>query len=92
MDKKLELLSSSLKKFHISYDSYSIGEYAEEAICIERNGIGWKVYGGERGNKYGMKLHGDCKDACIDVISRVTENDDEEKRLTDFFNEECDKL
>lgn len=82
---------NTLKKFEIPDEFCSVGEYAEEAVCLEKNSPSWIVYEGERGKKYNIKTHMNCRDACYDIISRVAESDDSEKEMKDFFNQECEK-
>lgn len=84
-----EALVNVLKGFCISEQDYSIGGYAEEAICLEKSGADWIVYGGEKGQRHDIKTHADCKSACLDLIARVAGSDDEEKKLTEFFIAEC---
>lgn len=91
-DETIKVLKKTLKEFHIPECYYSIEKYAEESVCLERDSSGWMVYGGERGCQHDRKLHEDCRDACLDVICRVAETIHEEKRLTDFFNMENEKL
>lgn len=45
----IDILYKSLQEFHIPEYLCSVGEYAEEAICLEKSGSDWIVYGGERG-------------------------------------------
>lgn len=87
----IDVLYKSLHEFHLPEDSCSVGEYAEETVCIERNGSAWIVYGGERGQKHDLKTHVNCRGACLDVISRVTESIDEENKISNFFDIELNK-
>lgn len=87
----IETLKTSLKKFNIPDEFCSFGEYAEEAVCLEKNAASWIVYEGERGKKYNIKTHMDCRDACDDMISRISESDSAETDLKDFFHMECEK-
>lgn len=84
-EKILQVLIRALEKFHISERSYSLGEYAEETICLVKNDLSWCVYGGEKGLKHDIKIYEDCKNACLDLISRIAESNDNEKSLKDFF-------
>lgn len=80
----IEILVKALKEFHIPKEFYCIGEYAEEAVCLEKKDLSWIVYEGERGKRYNIKTHLNCKDACHDIISRVAESVDDEKKLIFF--------
>lgn len=91
-DLYIEILMKALKEFHIPEGFCSIGEYTEEAVCLEKNEPSWMVYEGERGKKYNIKTHMNCRDACYDIISRVSQSNDAEKSLKDFFNLECEKI
>ena len=82
----IDILYKSLQEFHIPEYLCSVGEYAEEAICLEKSGSDWIVYGGERGLKHDLRPYEDCRDACLDVLSRLSETTDEEKRICQFFD------
>lgn len=90
-DLYINVLKTVLKKFDIPEGFCSFGEYAEEAVCLEKNAPSWIVYDGERGKKYNIKTHMDCRDACYDMIARISESTDNEKELKDFFHRECEK-
>ncbi len=81
----IEMLKITLRAFNIPDEFYSIGEYTEEAVCLEKKELSWIVYEGERGKKYNIKTHMNCLDACHDIISRVAETEHTEKLLKDFF-------
>lgn len=85
---ELETLERVLVKFHIPERFYSIGSYVEEAACIEKKDAGWTVYEGERGKKYNIKLYRNIRRACYDLISRVTESNEQEKLLKQEFDRE----
>ena len=80
-----EVLDKVLKKYNIPEECYSIGEYSEEAVCLERNTEGWMVYEGERGRKYNIKVHSNVQNACFDIISRIVTSDEEEKGLRNYW-------
>lgn len=66
---------------------YSLEGYAEEAVCMEKDGKKYIVYDGERGNKYNIKKYRRIGIAFRDIISRVTESDEQEEKVTkDFTN------
>ena len=90
-DLYIQILKNTLKQSDITDEFCSVGEYAEEAVCLERNTPSWIVYEGERGKKYNIKTHMNCREACYDVISRVAESSDAEKELKDSFNREFEK-
>ena len=50
---------------------YSIGGYAEEAVCMESNSIGWIVYTGERGIKHDIKFFSKEADACNYFVAKI---------------------
>lgn len=86
-----EILKRTFKAFDIRDDFWSFGEFAEEAVCLVKNAASWVVYDGERGKKHNIKTYMNCQEACHDLISRIAESDDMEKKLKDFFDLECDK-
>lgn len=85
---ELEALERVLIKFHIPERFYSFGSYVEEAVCIEKKDARWAVYEGERGKKYNIKLYKNIRRACYDLISRVTESNEQEKLLKQEFDRE----
>jgi len=91
-DLYLPILMKALQRSDIPEEFCSIGEYAEEAVCLERHDLSWVVYDGERGKKYNIKTYRNCKEACYDLMSRVAESDEAEKEMKDFFNMECEKI
>lgn len=84
----IEILKRALRKFRIPERYVSIGGYAEEAICLEKVESGFMVYGGERGENYNSKIHVDCEEACLDILSRLADSVEEEKEWIDFLGRE----
>lgn len=81
----LDSLKTSLKDT-IKNDFYSVGKYKEEAACIENDETGWIVYEGERGQRHNARKYMDGSEACHDLISRVSESDEQEERIKLFFD------
>lgn len=50
---------------------YSIGEYADEALCIEMIDGKWAVYGGDRGVRHELDLFDSEDEACRDFLERL---------------------
>ncbi len=84
----VKILEKALKEFQIPQISVAIGGYAEEAICLEEGDSGWRVYGGERGEKYNMRVHAACRAACRDVLSRLADSVEAEREWLEFFDRE----
>ncbi len=55
---------------------YSVGGYKEGAICLQREGGGWRVYNGYRNAQDNLSLHADIVDACLDMMGRLSAGDD----------------
>lgn len=89
MESKLEecidVLNEVLTKFDILKESYSIGQYAEEAVCLEKNTVGWIVYEGERGKQYNIKIHPNGQEACLNLLSRLAMSGEEEKESRNYW-------
>lgn len=64
---------------------YSLEGYAEEAVCIEKNNKNYIVYTGERGNKYNVSKHSDISKSLLNLISKVTQNYEQEERVVEAF-------
>lgn len=82
----LRILSSVLKENDISDNWFSLGGYQEEAVCLEKNNANWIVYDGERGNQNHLESINNIEDACLVLISRLSESDEIEERITDRFH------
>lgn len=65
---------------------YSIDSYADEAVCIERIRSNWYVYVGDKGRKYNKKEYRRNKKACNDVLKRLADNINLEKKMLNEFN------
>lgn len=86
----LKILGTTLMN-NISSELYSIGVYREESFCIEGQNTDWIVYVGERGNKHNVKSFSDAFEACYELISRVSESDEEERNIRSLFNHNVNK-
>lgn len=81
-------LKSSLESAGVSRLAYRIGEYGEEAVCLEKKGNSWIVYNGERGRKNREACFTKIRDACIEVLRRTIPNREElDCRIKNFPNE-----
>lgn len=81
----LEILEKALEN-NISRELYSIGVYREESFCIEEKNSEWIVYVGERGKKHDIKSFKDAREACYELIARVSESDEEERKVKYLFD------
>lgn len=81
----IKIFYKTLREFQISERYFSIGGYAEEAICLQKVESGWMIYEGERGGKYNSKIHVGCEAACCDMLSRLADSTEAEKKWIDFF-------
>lgn len=81
----LEILEKALEN-NISRDLFSIGAYREESFCIEEKNSEWIVYVGEKGNKHDIKSFDDAREACYELIARVSESDEEERKVKYLFD------
>lgn len=64
---------------------FSLHGYIDDGVCMERTDGGWLVYTGSRGNKDASEDFVDIKDACVEVIKRITDNYATEIILTEKF-------
>ncbi len=71
------------KRFPSHY--YMIGGYGESALCIEKAGLKWIVYNGERGNKYNINELDTIIQACMFFIKEMAEDIDELKEMENEF-------
>lgn len=63
----------------------SLDGYAEESVCMEKEGKEYIVYIGERNNKYDLRKYTKIIPAFGDIISRLSETDKEETKLKREF-------
>ena len=63
----VEKVMEFLGKLNIPNYEYSVG-YAEEALCIEKEGDKWITYIAERGNKHSVKTFEKESDACEEFL------------------------
>lgn len=82
----LRILKKVLNRAGINPEYYSLKGYSEEAMCLEYRDGCWLVYNGERGNKYDMKKYGNIYDACLNLILRLSDSDEEKERMQNCFN------
>ena len=85
-----ETLSEVLELNNLSH-LCSVDGYAEEAVCMEKSGTGYIVYIGERNNKHDLKRYPKIISAFCDIISRLSESDEEEKKIRIEFMEKLAK-
>lgn len=84
---ELDIMIAVLRQFDIPEYYYSIGSYLEEAICIENEGDKWIIYEGERGKKYNLKVFDSIVPACCNFLARISESEDQEKKMISSFKQ-----
>ena len=72
-EKYLAALDKVVKK-RFPCTAYHIGGYQEAAVCIQSDDVGWIVYNGERGNRYGKIECDTILKACLEFIRKLTHN------------------
>lgn len=55
---------------------YAVGEYKEDAICLQRETKGWGVYNGYRNTHDNLSLHANIVDACLDMLNKLCVGDE----------------
>lgn len=65
---------------------YSIGEYKEGAVCIERTETGYVVYDAKKAEKNNTKEYERSIDAARELIWRVAITKKDAEELQDEFN------
>ncbi len=83
-----EVLEEVLKANGVPSHYYSFDGYAESSVCMEETSDGaLLVYGAERGNKFNVEIHPKLVNALYDIISRVTDSDEDERKIKAEFAE-----
>ncbi|MCD8013968.1 MAG: hypothetical protein LUG99_12495 [Lachnospiraceae bacterium] len=87
----IKKLQTILQDSGIPSHYYGMLYYKEEAICLEKSSQNaWCIYEAERGNKYNIRSHGNLYAACLDLIERISESEDQKQRMTRAFNQDTD--
>lgn len=55
-------------------NEFSLGQDAEQRVCLNKNGILWEVYIVERGIYFEKSVYEDCFDACVEVINQLADS------------------
>lgn len=79
--KYTNLLVKIMKSENISESCYSIGEYKEGAVCLERTLSGYEVYYARAGQKENIKKYDVLLNAISDMISRIVKNEKDSRAL-----------
>ena len=66
---------------------YAIGNYKEDAICLEWDGKEWEVYYGFRNLHDQKTLYSTIVEACIGMINKLAHTKDLSAKLRDLFLE-----
>ncbi len=67
---EMALESVLAKEFPVS--DYAVGDYKEDAICLQKEQGKWGVYNGFRNTNDNLVLHRNIVDACIDMMKRLS--------------------
>ncbi len=86
INQNLVLLKQVLKESGINKDLYSIGEYAENAICVFYNGEQYEVFKCELDNKFDCRRYNSAKDAGFDIVKRLFTKKDRDVYLQKINN------
>ena len=54
--------------------AFSLGEDAEQCVCLNKNDNLWEVYMVERGISFEKTVFEECYDACLDVIFQLADS------------------
>ena len=55
-------------------NEFSLGQDAEQRVCLDKNDNSWEVYIVERGISFEKSVYEDCFDACIEVINQLADS------------------
>lgn len=83
-----EVLGEVLEANGIPSKVYSFDGYVEDSVCMEETPDGAMiVYVAEKGNKIKAEMHTKMVDALYDIISRVTDSEEDETKIKAQFAE-----
>lgn len=81
----IDILLTVLETSNIPASYYNISGYADDAACIVKDRDKWKVFDGERGKKNNVSFYTNIVNACFDLISRVSDDMNEEEQIRREF-------
>ncbi|WP_033477491.1 hypothetical protein [Erwinia amylovora] len=64
-------LISILSSMKIPRDSYSIGFISNESLCLIYEGMLWRIFYSERGQRTEEKFYASEEDACKEFLARL---------------------
>ena len=67
--------------------SFSLGEPAEQRVCLDKNCEMWEVYLVERGNTFEKTSHEECYDACVKVLEHLSDSKQMLEKSKDEFSQ-----
>ncbi len=79
----LEKLNNTLKK-HFAEAHYSFSK-RHDAVCLIKEDGNWKVFYSERGADFNVSYHDNIMEACIEMIRRLAEKDEESDIINEFL-------
>lgn len=81
----ISCLEAALK--NNSIHNYKIFGEADWCIGLDRNDDGWETYSVDRGQRFSVVTFGTLYDACINLITRVSDEENKKiKTMQDFIN------
>ena len=81
LDEKINQIKQEYRKLTSLYyvitkmgceNNFHFGEYAEQKVCLFKRDNLWEVYYAEKENIFDKTEHEELKDACIEVISKLS--------------------
>lgn len=89
----ISVLRNILNSFYFSDKlDYSIGRFAENRICLLKDGDKWQVFIGERGMKTDLEEFSYIDLACVNVMNLLASNDRTFSRMKlKFYSSICEK-
>ena len=81
----LSVLNYTLSNCSVNECYYEINGYADDRVCLEKDGEKWIVYIGDRGRKSDITTFNNLRDACIFLLKSISTSVDQENRLVSVF-------
>lgn len=72
-NKLLNYLVAIIKSIGLE-NEFSLGQDAEQRVCLNRSNNSWEVYIVERGISFEKSVYEDCFDACVEVINQLADS------------------
>lgn len=89
----LSSFAKTIKCYNMTNRTYHYGTYAEDCVCINKNGENsWEVYIVEKGKIHTKETFESGFKACVEALKYAVDAEDKYKKLLEHYKKEVDKM